>query len=322
MPKQMVKTEWAQNPLEPKPKQEAAPSKSMGQTLNGLAGVETRKNLFQENKKLDKEAFLKMFMEQLKYQDPTKPVDNEKVAQQMAMFSQLEQQMLTNKNLETMIAGQNNTHLMALNLMGKEISVDQLTLHHNKNEPSSFNFKLGQEASSVKVSILNEAGNVVDQLDLGSRMEGDVEAKWIGSAEDGRPAETGKYFYSVEATDLKGQPINVESKLTGKVTGVSTSGGKTMVHVGEQKVDLLEVSMVKEAPIEAAKPLIAGMDAKNLVGTKSETTVPENMATSKGNGPQLNIGSDVANELMGSGERPRVEDLADMLNPMMPIFTR
>jgi flagellar basal-body rod modification protein FlgD len=317
-PKPSVKTEWEMNPSAPKPKEEPDVQKDIGQQLNDLAGVPTKKNYFQENKTLDKEAFLRMFLEQVKFQDPTKPADNEKVAQQMAMFSQLEQQMQTNKNLEKMISGQNNSQLMALNLMGKEVAVDHLTIQHQKNQQSPLSFKLPQEASQVRVKILNGEGEEVGVMDLGSRPEGTVEARWNGVHEDGRPIDSGRYFYAVEATDLKGQPISVESKITGKVTGISTGDGKTFVHVGDQKIDLMEIGLVKEPTIPLANSAIPNAADKNSAGTKSETLSGEVPSVPKT--PEVAIDESVARAMRG--EKPQVTDMEDMINPIMPIFSR
>ncbi len=319
-----VKTEWAARPSAPRPKTEPEIQKGIGQELNDMAGVQTKPNLFQENKKLDKEAFLRMFLEQIKFQDPTKPVDNEKVAQQMAMFSQLEQAMLTNQNLERMISGQNNSHLMALNLMGKEISVDRMTIQHEKNQQSVVNFKLPEEAQQVRVKILTAEGDEIETIKLGARPEGEVQARWNGVTEDGRPHESGRYFYAIEATDLKGQALTVDSKLTGKVTGISSGDGKTFVHVGDQKIDLMEVGIVKEPAVEAPKPAIAGAVDKNSAGTKSETKSGDKTSVSKeaaaALAPEVAISDAVARAMRG--EKSPMDDRDEILNPIMPIFTR
>lgn len=53
---------------------------------------------------LGKEDFLKLLVAQLTQQDPTNPMSDTEFVSQLATYSSLEQQMNTNKNLETLIA--------------------------------------------------------------------------------------------------------------------------------------------------------------------------------------------------------------------------
>src|SRR6188768_401945 len=55
-------------------------------------------------KPLDKDAFLKLLVEQLKNQDPLKPQDDSAFVAQLAQFSQLEQSMAINTRLDTLAA--------------------------------------------------------------------------------------------------------------------------------------------------------------------------------------------------------------------------
>ena len=52
---------------------------------------------------LNYESFLKLFVEQLKNQDPTEPMDASAQMAQLATFSQVEQTIKTNKNLESLL---------------------------------------------------------------------------------------------------------------------------------------------------------------------------------------------------------------------------
>ncbi|OLP58163.1 flagellar basal body rod modification protein [Xaviernesmea oryzae] len=54
---------------------------------------------------LNYDSFLKLLVTQLKNQDPTQPMDSAQQMAQLATFSQVEQTIKTNKNLETMIQG-------------------------------------------------------------------------------------------------------------------------------------------------------------------------------------------------------------------------
>ncbi len=51
---------------------------------------------------LDKDAFLKLFLEQLKAQDPTAPMETNQILEQSAMMTQIEQQQQMKQTLETM----------------------------------------------------------------------------------------------------------------------------------------------------------------------------------------------------------------------------
>lgn len=55
-----------------------------------------------QQSKLDKDAFMRLFLEQLKHQDPTAPMETEKILEQTAMLTQLEQQEEMKKTLAGM----------------------------------------------------------------------------------------------------------------------------------------------------------------------------------------------------------------------------
>ena len=61
---------------------------------------------------VDFETFVKMLTTQLKNQDPLDPMDSANFASQLAAFSSVEQQVLTNNHLETI-----QTHLGSSELL-------------------------------------------------------------------------------------------------------------------------------------------------------------------------------------------------------------
>lgn len=324
-----VKTDWAANPLaneKAPPKQE----KGLADKLNNMVGVEDQKDPYAETKKkkLDKDAFLKMFMTQLKYQDPTSPVDNEKMAQQMAMFTQIEQSVTTNQYLEKMAARQDDRSQLAYSMIGKTIKADKASIFHDKLTQTQFNFELPKDASTLKVEILDEAGEVVTEIDMDSHTEGDVAVRWDGKTSDGFDAMSGRYFYNVKATDESGQPIVIDRKTEGRVTGITKSGGDTFLLVGDQKISMNEVNTVMESPAAPESVADASAKAQNdgkPAGTKSESTSVSANAESKDSSgagqPELSISEDVARALKGDSLS---EDLLEggRINPLMPLFMR
>ncbi len=254
----------AGGPIGPDPLKPASIAKkanSIGEQLNEMAGVKTERNLYEPKSKMDKDSFLKLFMQQLKYQDPLNPVKNEDFSQQMAMFSQLEQQVNMNKNLEKMLSQQNNMQIAALQLVGKNITADRAAIYHDKDKSSAIQFKLPKEVSDLNVKILDLNGEVVKAYDLGSRQEGDVSWRWDGLKENGAPADAGRYSYQVSGKGPDGKDINIDTKTEGRVTGVTSSNGVVFLLVGDQRIGLSDVQTIKEADN-------AGADKKD-VGTKT-----------------------------------------------------
>ncbi|GHB18435.1 flagellar basal body rod modification protein FlgD [Pseudovibrio japonicus] len=74
-----------------------------------------------EQSYLDYEAFLKLFMESLKSQDPTAPLDTAEYMGQLAQFSAVEQSTKTNQNLTAML--QQHSINQANNLIGATLEV-------------------------------------------------------------------------------------------------------------------------------------------------------------------------------------------------------
>lgn len=75
---------------------------------------------------LNYDSFLKLLVAQMKNQDPTDPMDSTQQIAQLATFSQVEQTIKTNTNLEAML--QRNSLVEAGAVIGKTVtSVDGLT---------------------------------------------------------------------------------------------------------------------------------------------------------------------------------------------------
>lgn len=75
---------------------------------------------------LDYDTFLKLLIAQMQNQDPTDPMDATEQVSQLATFSQVEQTIETNKNLESLI--QSSMLSQAGTIVGKTVtSVDGLT---------------------------------------------------------------------------------------------------------------------------------------------------------------------------------------------------
>lgn len=73
---------------------------------------------------LDKDAFLRLLVTQLKYQDPMSPMDNKESIAQLAQFSALEQMQNLNKKFDSFFSG--NDKSQALNVLGLKVAGTEL----------------------------------------------------------------------------------------------------------------------------------------------------------------------------------------------------
>ncbi len=91
------------------------------QSSISLQKSETDRNI------LGKDDFLKLLITQLRYQDPTNPVDDKEFIAQMAQFSSLERMQNLNKLVQEYVGTQQAMTMFAqaTNLIGLQVKVDK-----------------------------------------------------------------------------------------------------------------------------------------------------------------------------------------------------
>ncbi len=299
-------------------------NESLGSQLNRMNGTPMEKNLYAQPKQLDKEQFLKMFMEQLKYQDPMNPVNNEQFSQQMAMFSQLEQQISMNKNIEKLVSNQNNSQVAALQLVGKSIAADRATIYHDKEKPSALQFKAPQDMNEIKVEIKDLNGETVRTMNMGSRNQGEIQTKWDGNDETGRPMPAGRYTYAISGKGMDGKDVKIETKLEGRVTGVTSSSGVVFLLVGDQRIGLNDVETIKESS-ETKDKALATNDGKTS-GTENASQKANGAEAPKSDAvaaaPKVAVADDVAKELARNETTTAGNEEGSSLHPLLPMMYR
>src|SRR5215469_12889187 len=107
------------------------------------------------------DTFLTMLTTQLKNQDPLSPVDTSQFTQQLVSFSEVEQQINTNKNLQQLLQLQTTDQaIAAAPLVGQTIQYNSATAPL-ANGQAAFEYTLPGQASSVNLLVKDAGGNVV-----------------------------------------------------------------------------------------------------------------------------------------------------------------
>lgn len=168
------------------------------------------------NSMLDKDAFLKLLLIEMQNQDPTDPMDTDKMLTQTSQLAALEMQQNTNETMQTMVDtmtkladSMNSTgNLAALNAIGKMATISDTTFKlENSTQSISARMYLPKETKDgATFTILDSKGNVVksikvakDQLKVGTNVIG-----WDGRKDDGTFAGAGSYSMKTSYTDVDG----------------------------------------------------------------------------------------------------------------------
>src|SRR5689334_8622885 len=179
------------------------------------------------NQGLDKNAFLKLLVAQMKNQDPLKPMDNTDFVAQLAQFSNLEQVMGINSRLDTLTAqGQGLQNTEIASLVGKSVTVNGSTVSlDGSGGASSFGFTLGAASDQTTITFTDSSGKVVRTMDGGSRPAGLSKLSWDGKSDAGVAQPAGSYTVTVTAKSASGAPIPVTQNGTGRVQSISFAKG-------------------------------------------------------------------------------------------------
>ena len=153
----------------------------------------------------DFETFLKMLTAQIKNQDPLKPMDSSEFATQLATFSSLEQQVLTNdrlKQISTILGSQGLTQ--HAHWIGKKGLVDG-PFDLNGSD-AVLKFVIPPSAQTPKLIIQNGLGEIVFEKFMSP---GDNEFTLKAKDQTGIPLHNGPFTATIiEADDAKTASIS------------------------------------------------------------------------------------------------------------------
>lgn len=200
------------------------------------------------NSNLDKDAFFKLMLAQMKNQDPTNPLKSHEMAAQLANFSSLEQMQNMNKTLEELKNAQKPTeNFQALNLIGKAVAGDSSKVLRGINDRDhDFKFNLPMDASEVAITVKDADGNPVRSYNLKGLKKGDNKLTWSGEDERGVAAPAGEYTFSAEAKTAEGKKIALKTDFDGMITGVSYNSDGPVLHVGNQAIKFRDVRKITD----------------------------------------------------------------------------
>lgn len=282
-------------------------SENVGDVLNRIADPQwvdpSKKIRSVGNKSMDKDAFMKLMLTQMKHQDPTNPMQAHEMAAQLASFTSVEQLQNLNSTLESMKKAQAPLQQFeTLNLIGKAVAGDSAQLTRTKEDSvHEFQYKTLKESADVTLKVKNSQGEVVRTFTMKNIKEGSNSFEWNGQDEKGVNQPPGEYSLEVEAKDRNGQKIGVETQFEGTITGVNFTPNGPLLLVGNRTVKFNDVRKIVDPSLKKDDQKLEKNVSQDLkVSPIPQDTVSKqhgSIAPAKGNLEQLAMARNMLNKV-------------------------
>ena len=222
------------------------------------------------------ETFLALLTSQLKNQDPLSPVDSNQFTAQLTQMAGVEQQLLTNELLKSLVSAQGGGDLAsASNYIGKDATAAWSATKF-KDGKADWSYEVASNAASVKLEVLDGSGNVVWSGDAPAKTTGVHEFSWDGDATTGADGQDDQvYTLKVVAKDAAGGAIDAQVLTRGRITGVEMYDGEAYLTVGNSILPLSSVIALEEARTAETTPP-AGED-ESLMASMASALNPMNL---------------------------------------------
>jgi len=187
--------------------------------------------------------FLTLLTTQLKNQDPTSPMDSNEFTQQLVEYSQVEQQINTNTNLQTLISqGTTNASAVTTGYLGKSVSVTNGNASLTGGA-ATWTYNLGAAAASTTLTVTNSSGQTV-YTGAGSTAAGNNTFNWNGEDTNGNQLNDGTYKLTVTATDSSGATVTTSVASAGTVSQIDLTGSAPKLVIGNMEVSPSDVAAI------------------------------------------------------------------------------
>ena len=196
-------------------------------------------------KDLDREAFLKLLVAQLKHQDPLEPMEDVEFIGQLTQFSNLEQVMKTNDKLDQLsVATGAQVSSQAVDMAGRTVVLpgDQLTL----GEEGDVELKIEVPSTIVggEVAISNENGSIIRRISINPSNAGRGTVVWDGRDQNGERMPPGDYNLRAVGVSPAGSELEMGVLAPAKVEAVVWQDGVPMLRLFNRLVPLSAVREV------------------------------------------------------------------------------
>ena len=223
-----------------------------GENVVTHGNISQQTNNVKDKTALGKDDFMKLLLIQLQYQDPTEPMDTEKILTQTSQLAALEASDNTKTALENLTASLGNAQQFStIGAIGKRADLGSDAIAHDEGSSATFELYFPEDAYTGVIEISDGEGNVVAKMNIQDQKDsegkpiemhpaGVYQFTWDGKDSNGKSITSGIYHVNASYKD--------ENNLTQKtrvgaypIESVRFDGGTTYLKLGSSYVPLENV---------------------------------------------------------------------------------
>lgn len=192
---------------------------------------------------LGKDAFLKLLLLELQNQDPTSPMDSEKILAQTSQLATLESSTNTNKALTDLsTALTSSMQYSGVSAIGKMADTGSNAVVLTTGKTTDFELNYPKDISKGTVNIMDVNGTVLRTMQVGATSAGTAKFSWDGKDNTGATLKDGTYYVDSSFTNTDNTSGTTRVGLY-PIESIKFDSGKTYAKLGSSYVDF---STIKE----------------------------------------------------------------------------
>ncbi len=214
-----------------------------GNTLGASSATTAATSTVNPNSVLGKDDFLKLLLLELKYQDPTAPMDSEKILTQTSQLATLESTENTNKALQTLASSLTaSMQYSGISAIGKIADTGSNAVVLEEGKKVDFELYYPDDIQTGKINILDKNGKILKTMNVGATDAGVAKFTWDGTNSANATVDAGIYY--VESAYTKPDNTTGTTRI-GRypIESIKFDSGKTYAKLGSNYVDF---STIKE----------------------------------------------------------------------------
>ena len=194
---------------------------------------------------LSKDSFMKLLLVELQHQDPTAPMDSDKILTQTSQLASLETQENTNKVMTALSAQMKaNIDAGAINAIGKMASLGSNAVTLEKDKSAKFEVYFEKEIKTGTLSITDKDKKVIKTVSLTEQAgkSGVLAFEWDGTDNSGAKVPAGAYSVTAKYSDPTGSAQETQFGIY-PIESVRYESGTPLMKLGSS---YLPMSYIKE----------------------------------------------------------------------------